>query len=54
MIEVLYDGWGKDNTSFDTMRMLAPEPERTLGKAAVRGEYLKCVAVQDFHINAFN
>ncbi len=53
MIDVLYDGWGKDNTSFDTMRMLAPEPERTLGKAAVRGEYLKCVAVQDFHVNTF-
>lgn len=54
MVEVLYDGWGKDGVNtFDSMRMLAPEPKRSLASVAARGDYLKCVAMQDFHINAF-
>lgn len=54
MVEVLYDGWGKGGTNtFDTMRMLAPDPERTLGKVGARGLYLTCTAIQDFHVNAF-
>lgn len=54
MVEVLYDGWGKEGANtFDTMRMLAPDPQRSLANVAARGEYLKCVAMQDFHINAF-
>lgn len=54
MIEVLYDGWGKEGqNTFDSTRMLAPEPQRSLGNVGARGEYLKCVAMQDFHVNCF-
>jgi len=54
MIKVLYDGWGKGGTNtFETMRMFAPDPVRSLGKVEARGLFLQCTAVQDFHVNAF-
>lgn len=54
MLEILYDGWGKEgHNTFDSIRMLAPEPQRSLANVEARGEFLKCVAVQDFHVNAF-
>lgn len=54
MIDIYYDGWGNSSTNvFETMRMLSPDPVRSLGQASMRGDYLTCIAIQDFHVNAF-
>lgn len=48
MLEVLYDGYGNE-----TLKLLSPDPIRSLGKADAHGRHLKCTALQDFHINVF-
>jgi hypothetical protein len=53
MIEIRYDGFGNIGSSLmGTHQLFTPDPVRTLGKA-LRGRYLKCVAVQEFNINTF-
>lgn len=54
MINILYDGWGNSSTNtFDTMRLFAPDPKHSLGCATARGNYLSCIAIQDFHLNGY-
>lgn len=48
MIEVLFDGYGSE-----TLKLLSPDPIRSLGKAEGRGRHLTCTALQDFHVNVF-
>ena len=54
MINILYDGWGNSSTNtFDTLRLFAPDPKHSLGCASARGNYLSCIAIQDYHLNAY-
>lgn len=54
MIEIYYDGHGDLNSSnYQTQKLFAHEPVRTLGLAASRGNYLSCVSIQDYHLNTF-
>lgn len=53
MIKIRYDGFGNMGSQLKpTMQLFSPEPVRALGRA-LRGRYLKCLAVQEFNVNTF-